>query len=235
MKHLLPLLVMGFVLSATAQYSEIDHSERAVYLGVNGVDDTQTTSATLVLPFDAERAQGWFGAYVLHSTANGEVISDQHNLHVESGIKTNREGLTLNVFVDQSADKERGIDKQRQVGLFVRQVVQTKRSPVTVGFGNFAEAGSVRADLGLKETDDVLLSRWLAYMATEVGGLDILIEFTPAYDFRDQQVTLEPRYAMDLADNLALVVSSIVELDSHPVVEDKYVSASYQLQLSARW
>lgn len=226
-----------FEIASTAfgQYSEIDHDTRAMYLGVNGVDDTQNTSATLVLPFDSKRANGWLGLFLQQGTTDGEVVSDIRNAHLETGIKTKRKGLTLNVFYDQTSDRERGIGKQRQIGGFVRQETQIKGREVTFGVGNFAEAESVRSDLELKDTDDVFLSRWLAYLSTTIGDIDILLRFTPAFDFRDQQLTLEPRYDYQLAKNLDLVVSSVVEVDSHPIVEGKHVSASYQIALSARW
>ena len=213
----------------------VEHDERQVLIGVSGVNDTVSNSALVILPVDNDTARGWVGVFYQQSTANGEIVSDIRNAHIEAGVDVGVQGLSVNAFSEINSDRERGIAKQLQVGGFGRYAFAVQQTDVAVGFGNFLENEEVRAELGLKDTDSNV-SRWLLYASTEIFHVDLLARMTPKLDFSDVQVSLEPKMTFDLdklGDNVSVVASAIIDIDSHPIVEDKHVATSYSLLLGA--
>ena len=230
-------LIATFCLCSYGQYSEIDHNEQQILLGTTGVNDTVSTSALAILPFDKGNYQGWLGLYYAQSTADGEVVSDVKNGRAEGGVDIGIEGMSINAFGEISTDKEKGIDRQLQVGGFVRYEFEGVSDGDAVGVGNFLENEAALGDLGLDKTKlDSNVVRGLLYYSTEVVGLDILIEGKPNIaEPKDVKLSIEPKYVLDLSDKLALVASAIFDVDSRPIVEGNHITTSYALQLGATW
>ena len=224
------LLLSGVVY---AQYSEVDHKTNHILIGATGVNDTVSTSALVILPFDEGDYKGWVGLYYQQATVDGEVVSDVRNGRAEGGIDIGIEGASLNTFVEVSSDMEKGVDRQLQIGGFIRYEFTGFDRDITVGAGNFVENEQVIADLGDSPGNT---SRSFFYVSTEILGVSILVEGAPkTTDFRDTRFILEPKYIHALNDSLAIVVSTIVEYDSRPVIEENHVTASHAVQLGARW
>ena len=161
---------------AYAQYSEVDHKTNQILIGATGVNDTVSTSALAILPFDQGDYKGWIGLYYQQATVDGEVVSDVRNGRAEGGIGIGIEGASLNTFVEVSSDMEKGVDRQLQVGGFIRYEFKGLDRDITVGAGNFVENEQVIADLGDSPGN---VSRSLFYISTKVLGVSILIEGSP--------------------------------------------------------
>ena len=216
---------------AYAQYSEVDHKTNHILIGATGVNDTVSTSALVILPFDEADYKGWVGLYYQQATVDGKVVSDVRNGRAEGGIDIGIEGASLNTFVEVSSHMEKGVDRQLQVGGFIRYEFTGFDRDITVGAGNFVENEQVIADLGDSSGNT---SRSFFYVSTEILGVSILVEGAPkTTDFRDTRFILEPKYVHALSDSLSIVASTIVEYDSRPVVEDKNITTSFAIQLGA--
>ena len=197
--------------TAYAQYSEVNHKENQILIGATGVNDTVSTSALAILPFDQGDYKGWVGLYYQQATVDGEVVSDVRNGRAEGGIGIGIAGASLNTFVEVSSDMEKGVDRQLQVGGFIRYEFKGFDRDITVGAGNFVENEQVIADLGDSPGN---VSRSLFYISTKVLGVSILVEGAPkTTDFSDTRITVEPKYVRKLSDTIAFVASAIVEYD----------------------
>ena len=229
--------LIAFSHMAMGQYSEIDHEEQQILIGATGVNDTVSTSALVVLPFDEGSYRGWLGLYYQQATADGKVVSDIRNGRAEGGVDIGIEGMSINAFAEVNSDKEKGLKRQLQVGGFVRYEFEGVSKEDAAGVGNFLENEAALADLGIKAEDLASnVVRGLFYYSTEVAGLDILVEGKPnVTDPQDIKVSVEPRYIFDLSDTLSLVASAIMDIDSRPIVEGNHVSTSFSVQAGATW
>ena len=239
MKTLLfTLLILATTLGLSyAQYSEVDHDTQQILIGTTGVNDTVSTAATVILPFDEGDYQGWLGLYYQQTTANGEVVSDIRNGRAEGGVDIGIEGMSINAFGEINSDKEKGIDRQLQVGGFVRYEFEGVSEGDAVGIGNFLENEAALDDLGIKAEDlESNVVRGLAYYSTRVGNLSVLVEGKPnVTDPADIKLSLEPKYVHNLSDTISVVASAIVDLDTRPLIEDNNITTQYSLQLGATW
>lgn len=226
-------LAFAIALTSHGQYSEIDHSVRQIELGVTGIGDSGATTFTGIFPYERKGARGWIGLHSSNTTLNGKVVGDIRNLHIELG-KDVRPNISLNAFAEWNTDKELGLDREMQVGGFLRGVKSLEKRDLIFGLGNFLVDEQARADLELKETDDTVV-RWLFYVSTTARDLKLMFEFTPQLDFSDFQTEIEPKYLYHLNDQVALLAAIALEYDSQPLVEDKHFSTRYSLKLTAQF
>ena len=234
MKTLCFTLLLAFVAVSIsyAQYDEIAHDVRQINIGIAGMNDDTSFSATAILPIDQNKIEGWSGLYTQQQTSDGEVTSQVINAHTVVGYAFH-ERVGINAFVDWNRDKQRGIAGQTQLGAFVSvDLYEDKGWRVNGGAGNFLENKQAREDLELKETDPNVV-RALAYVRAQYSRYSIMYKFTPKIDFSDLQVSVEPTATYTLSDTLSLIVRAKLGYETEPLVEGEEFFTSYQLQLGA--
>ena len=234
MKTLCFTLLLAFVAVSIsyAQYDEIAHDVRQINIGVAGMNDDTSFSATAIVPIDQNKIEGWSGLYTQQQTSDGEVTSQVINAHTVVGYAFH-ERVGINAFADWNRDKQRGIAGQTQLGAFVSvDLYEDKGWRVNGGAGNFLENKQAREDLELKETDPNVV-RALAYVRAQYSRYSIMYKFTPKIDFSDLQVSVEPTATYTLSDTLSLIVRAKLGYETEPLVEGEEFFTSYQLQLGA--
>ena len=231
MKRFLVLItaVTVFASSGYGQYDDVAHDQNLINLGVAGMNDDTSVSATVIAPINQERIDGWVGLYGQQQTHEGELTSQLLNAHAVVGYGF-LERFSVNAFADWTKDRQRGISGQTQIGGFVAaDLYETDEVKVTGGAGNFLENKQVRGDLELKDTDPNV-SRWLFYSLAKYRRYSLLSKITPKANFGDFQVSLEPTATYTLSDSLSLVVRAKLGYETEPVVEGEGFFTSYQLQ-----
>lgn len=224
--------MMVMVSSGYGQYDEIAHDVRQINVGIAGMNDDTSFSATAILPIDQNKIEGWSGLYTQQQTSDGEVTSQVINVHTVVGYAFH-ERVGINAFVDWNRDKQRGIAGQTQLGAFVSvDLYEDKGWRVNGGAGNFLENKQAREDLELKETDPNVV-RALAYVRAQYSRYSVMYRFTPKIDFSDLQVSVEPTATYTLSDTLSLIVRAKLGYETEPLVEGEEFFTSYQLQLGA--
>ncbi len=224
--------MMVLVSSGYAQYDEIAHDVRQINIGIAGMNDDTSFSATAIVPIDQNKIEGWGGFYGQQQTSGGEVTSQVLNAHTVVGYAFH-ERVGINAFVDWNRDKQRGIAGQTQLGAFVSvDLYEDKGWRVNGGAGNFLENKQAREDLELKETDPNVV-RALAYVRAQYSRYSVMYRFTPKIDFSDLQVSVEPTATYTLSDTLSLIVRAKLGYETEPLVEGEEFFTSYQLQLGA--
>ena len=227
------VLVLYFCsMYAYAQYDEIAHDVRQINIGIAGMNDDTSFSATAIVPIDQNKIEGWGGFYGQQQTSGGEVTSQVLNAHTVVGYAFH-ERVGINAFVDWNRDKQRGIAGQTQLGAFVSvDLYEDKGWRVNGGAGNFLENKQAREDLELKETDPNVV-RALAYLRAQYSRYSVMYRFTPKIDFSDLQVSVEPTATYTLSDTLSLILRAKLGYETEPLVEGEEFFTSYQLQLGA--
>ena len=234
MKTLCFTLLLAFVAVSIsyAQYDEIAHDVRQINIGIAGMNDDTSFSATAILPIDQNKIEGWSGLYTQQQTSDGEVTSQVINAHTVVGYAFH-ERVGINAFVDWNRDKQRGIAGQTQLGAFVSvDLYEDKGWRVNGGAGNFLENKQAREDLELKDTDPNVV-RALAYVRAQYSRYSVMCKFTPKIDFSDLQVSVEPTATYTLSDTLSLIVRAKLGYETEPLAEGEEFFTSYQLQLGA--
>ncbi len=234
MKTLCFTLLLAFVVASISygQYDELAHDVRQINIGIAGMNDDTSFSATAIVPINQNKIEGWGGFYGQQQTSDGEVTSQVLNAHTVVGYAFH-ERVGVNAFVDWNRDKQRGIAGQTQLGAFVSvDLYEDKGWRVNGGAGNFLENKQAREDLELKETDPNVV-RALAYLRAQYSRYSVMYRFTPRIDFSDLQVSLEPTATYTLSDTLSLILRAKLGYETEPLVEGEEFFTSYQLQLGA--
>ncbi len=152
MKTLCFTLLLAFVAVSIsyAQYDEIAHDVRQINIGIAGMNDDTSFSATAILPINQNKIEGWSGLYTQQQTSDGEVTSQVINVHTVVGYAFH-ERVGINAFVDWNRDKQRGIAGQTQLGAFVSvDLYEDKGWRVNGGAGNFLENKQARRGFGIE-------------------------------------------------------------------------------------
>ena len=234
MKWFLVLATAMMVLGSSGytQYDELAHDVRQINIGIAGMNDDTSFSATVIVPINQNKIEGWGGFYGQQQTSDGEVTSQVLNAHTVVGYAFH-ERVGVNAFVDWNRDKQRGIAGQTQLGAFVSvDLYEDEGWRVNGGAGNFLENKQAREDLELKDTDPNVV-RALAYIRAQYSRYSVMCKFTPKIDFSDLQVSVEPTATYTLSDTLSLIVRAKLGYETEPLVEGEEFFTSYQLQLGA--
>ena len=224
--------MMVLVSSGYGQYDELAHDQNLINLGIAGMNDDTSISATVIAPINQEKIDGWAGLYGQQQTHDGELTSQLLNAHAVVGYGF-LERFSVNAFADWTKDKQRGIAGQFQLGGFIAaDLYEDGEIIINGGAGNFLENKQVREDLELKEADPNVV-RLLAYVLAKYGRYSLMYKFTPKVDFSDLQLSLEPTATYTLSDTLSLILRAKLGYETEPVVEGEELFTSYQLQLGA--
>ena len=203
-----------------AQFGDLAHDEKFVELGLVADNAQQQFDATSIIPLH----HGWIGVNLSQAYQESELDQQVIVAHIQEGFRIKRlNGLGIEAFADGEWNSTKGTNTHG-VGGFIRPVILTIGDlAVSGGLGSFVENEAVRAELGLKETDPVVLSRYLGFVSARYTGIPnstitALLKTTPAYDFRDWQASLEVTGILEITDGIALSQTVLFEKDSDPVV-----------------
>ena len=215
-------------------FDELNLTQRIIGIGIDGLNDDLSLSATVVVPVRVKKIEGWVGGFAQQQSNDGDVTSQLINGHTVLGYKLS-ERFTINSFADYLRDKDRGIDSQVQLGGFLSaDLIDTNTFHLSAGAGNFVENQQARDDLDLKETDPNVL-RFLAYAKAAYGRYSIIQRITPQVDLSDIRIELEPTGSWSLGEKASLVAKLRFIYESHPIIEDKYTSSAFQIQWQSRF
>ena len=205
---------------ALAQFGDLAHDEKFVQLDLVADNAQQQFDATSIIPLH----NGWLGVNLSQAYQESELDQQVIVAHIQDGFRWQRfANVGIEAFADGEWNSTKGTNTHG-VGGFIRPgIVSIGDLSVSGGLGSFVENEAVRAELGLKETDPIVLSRYLGFVSARYTGipnstLTALLKTTPAYDFRDWQASLEITSILDITDGIAFSQTVLLEKDSDPVV-----------------
>ena len=205
---------------AVAQFGDLAHDEKFVQLDIAGDNAQQQFDATSIIPLH----NGWLGVILSQAYQESELDQQVIVAHIQDGFRWKRfANVGIEAFADGEWNSTKGTNTHG-VGGFIRPgIVLIGDLAISGGLGSFVENEAVRAELGLKETDPIVLSRYLGFVSARYTGipnstLTALLKTTPAYDFRDWQASLEITSIFEITDGIAFSQTVLLEKDSDPVV-----------------
>ena len=211
-------------------FDEMDSGKRTIAIGIDGMNDDTSLSATVVVPVNVDRIEGWAGGFLQQQTDEGEVISQLLNVHTQLGYNVS-DLISINAFGDFLRDKERGIGSQLQVGGFIGiDIYETDMLSVHGGAGNYLENKQARDDLGITDADPNVV-RALAYLKLKYGRYSLTNKFSPRIDLSDLQILVEPSAEYSLSDTVSLLAKARIGYETDPIAEGENWFSAYQLQL----
>ena len=203
-----------------AQFGDLAHDEKFVELGLVADNAQQQFDATSIIPLH----HGWIGVNLSQAYESSELDQQVIVAHIQDGLRWEKLGnLGIEVFADGEWNSTKGTNTHA-VGGFIRPgILSIGDLAVSGGLGSFVENEAVRAELGLEETDPIVLNRYLGFVSARYTGIPnstvtALLKTTPAYDFRDWQASVELTSIFEITDGIALLQTVLFEKDSDPVV-----------------
>ena len=150
---------------AYGYYGDIATDKESFTLGIAGQNANQITSLTALFPI--ENANGWAGAYISRQVADGEVVAETLNGHVQGGF--NVRGIGIEAYASATRDKWRMIDLALETGYFIRPGTFTWNDiTFSGGAGNYTERRTEDAEIGREADDASVTFGWLCFPECEV-------------------------------------------------------------------
>ena len=175
--------------SVPAYYGDIATDKESFTLGIAGQNANQITSLTALFPI--ERANGWVGAYVSRQVADGEVISEVLNGHLQGGFDVR--GVGIEAYIEATRDKWRAIDFAVEIGYFVRPGHYTWNDIIfSGGAGNYTERRDEDEAIGRDAADASTTFGWLAFVSGKWKNVSGVLRYKPSIDFAESMVEGEP-------------------------------------------
>ena len=210
-------LIAVFATHTFAQFGDLAHDEALVDFGVVADNAQQQFDLTGIQPLH----NGWLGVNLAQAYEGGDLDQQIIVAHIQDGLRF--KGVGIEAFADGEWHSTKGTNTHAVGGFLRPGIFRSEALAVSGGFGSFVENEAVRAELGLEDTDPIVLSRYLAFVSARYTGLPnstltALLKTTPAYDFRDWQASLEITGILELTDSVSLSNALIFEKDSDPVI-----------------
>ena len=173
--------------SVPAYYGDIATDRESFTLGVAGQNANQITSLTALFPI--KNANGWAGAYISRQTADGEVVSETLNGHLQGGFLV--KGVGIEAYASATRDKGRMIDLAIETGYFVRPGTYTWNvdksrfiGDITFsgGAGNYTERRDEDEAIGRDKTDASTTFGWLAFISGKWRNVSGVLRYKPSLD-----------------------------------------------------
>lgn len=214
------IVLMFAPVPTMAQFGDLAHDEKFIQLDLAGDNAQQQFDATSIIPLH----HGWIGVNLSQAYESRELDQQVIVAHIQDGFRIEKlNGLGIEAFADAEWNSTKGTNTQA-VGGFIRPgILSIGDLAVSGGFGSFVENEAIRAELGLEDTDPIVLNRYLGFVSARYTGIPnstvtALLKTTPAYDFRDWQASVELTSILEITDGIALSQTVIFEKDSDPVV-----------------
>ena len=214
------LIVLLFPIAGYSQFADIPSDQTAVDIGLAGDRASQSHSVTAVVPIKG--IDGWVGLYTMQTVADGDAVSELLKGHLQGGVNVG--GADVQGFLDAERDKVRGTALQTQVGYFVRFAKFSLADwTVSSGAGNFIESVQAREELDVDDGDPTI--RYLVFASAKYNNFALLAKYSPDLHFRDNQLTIEPAFSLQLATNLAFTLRARIGYYAQSLTATPWVSS----------
>ena len=216
---LLSIAVFGHF--AHGYYGDIATDKESFTLGIAGQNSNQITSLTALFPI--QNANGWAGAYVSRQVADGEVVAETLNGHLQGGFKIKDVGIEA--YIEATRDKWRAIDLAIETGYFIRPGTFTWNNiRFSGGAGNYTERRTEDAEIGRDAADPSTTFGWLAFVSAKWKNVSSVVRYKPSLDFAEERIEASVSINQPITDEIA------VGFSTQATVEAEDVHTSYLLQ-----
>lgn len=230
MKRVLVVL-LGVLLSVSVAhgfYGDIATDRESFTLGIAGQNTNQITSLTALFPL--EGVNGWAGTYVSRQVADGEVVSETLNGHLQGGFAVR--GIGIEAYIEATRDKWRMIDLAIETGYFVRPGTFTWNDiTFSGGAGNYTERRDEDEAIGRDKTDASTTFGWLAFVSAKWRNVSGVLRFKPSLDFEEEVIEGSLSFNHELTETVSLGITTQATIDSQ-VAADQQAHTSYLINFT---
>ena len=230
MKRVFVVLV-GVLLSVSVAhgfYGDIATDRESFTLGIAGQNANQITSLTALFPI--KNANGWAGAYVSRQVADGEVVSETLNGHLQGGFAVR--GIGIEAYIEATRDKWRMIDLAIETGYFIRPGTFTWNDiTFSGGAGNYTERRDEDETIGRDKTDASTTFGWLAFVSAKWRNVSGVLRFKPSLTFGETRFEGSLAFNHGISDTLSVGITTQAVSDSASIT-DSNVHTSYMVGLT---
>ena len=223
--------------SVPAYYGDIATDRESFTLSIAGQNANQITSLTALFPIPD--ANGWAGAYVSRQVADGKVVSEVVNGHLQGGIRIppltphkRGEGTTIDVnrpparggkqggiyieaYIEATRDKWRAIDFAIETGYFIRPgIFVWKDITFSGGAGNYTERRDLDEAIGRAAADAETTFGWLAFVSGQWRNVSGVVRYKPSIDFAETRLETSLSFNRELSETVSLGITLQATLDS---------------------
>ena len=225
------VVVLGVLLSfsvAHGFYGDIATDRESFTLGIAGQNANQITSLTALFPI--KNANGWAGAYVSRQVADGEVVSETVNGHLQGGFAVR--GIGIEAYIEATRDKWRMIDLAIETGYFIRPGTFTWNDiTFSGGAGNYTERRDADEAIGRDKTDASTTFGWLAFVSAKWRNVSGVLRFKPSLTFGETRFEGSLAFNHEISDTLSVGITTQSVSDS-ALITDSNVHTSYIVGLT---
>ena len=214
--------------SVPAYYGDIATDRESFTLGIAGQNANQITSLTALFPI--ENANGWAGAYVSRQVADGEVVAETINGHLQGGFLVR--GIGVEVYVEATRDKWRAIDLAIETGYFIRPGTFTWNTiTFSGGAGNYTERRDEDEAIGRAKNDTSTTFGWLAFISGKWKNVSGVVRYKPSIDFAETRLETSLSFNHEISETVSLGITTQGVLDSQSIA-DSDLHSSYLIQFT---
>ena len=228
------IFLFVFAQSIPAYYGDLNTDRESVTVGISGQNANQIMSLTALFPI--ERANGWAGAYVSRQVAEGEVISETLNGHLQGGFRVRAIGIEA--YIEATRDKSRAIDLAIETGYFVRPGQYVWRpfrdsAGITLsgGAGNYTERRDADESIGRAANDANTTFGWLAFVSGTWRNVSGVVRYKPSINFAETRLETSLSFNHALSETTAVGITTQAVFDSQSIVESD-AHSSYLIQFT---
>ena len=213
-------MVLGLAVSSYGFYGDIATDKESFTLGIAGQNANQITSLTALFPL--ENANGWAGAYVSRQVADGEVVAETINGHLQGGFDVR--GIGIEAYASATRDKWRMINLALETGYFVRPGTFTWNNiTFSGGAGNYTERRDADEAIGRDATDASTTFGWLAFISGKWRNVSGVVRYKPSLDFAEERIEASVSINQPITEQLG------IGFTTQAIVEAEDVHTSYML------
>ena len=225
------VVLLGVLLSVSVAhgfYGDIATDRESFTLGIAGQNTNQITSLTALFPL--EGINGWAGTYVSRQVADGEVVSETLNGHLQGGFAVR--GIGIEAYIEATRDKWRMIDLAIETGYFVRPGTFTWNDiTFSGGAGNYTERRDEDEAIGRDKTDASTTFGWLAFVSAKWRNVSGVLRFKPSLDFEEEVIEGSLSFNHELTETISLGITTQATIDSQ-VAADQKAHTSYLINFT---
>ena len=208
---------------AYGYYGDIATDKESFTLGIAGQNANQITSLTALFP--VENANGWAGAYISRQVADGEVVAETLNGHVQGGF--NVRGIGIEAYASATRDKWRMIDLALETGYFIRPGTFTWNDiTFSGGAGNYTERRTEDAEIGREADDASVTFGWLCFVSAKWRNVSGVVRYKPSLDFAEERIEASASINQPITNEIA------IGFTTQAIVEAEDLHTSYLLNLT---
>ena len=220
------IFLFFLVQSVPAYYGDIATDKESFTLGIAGQNANQITSLTALFPIKS--ANGWAGAYVSRQVADGEVVSETYNGHLQGGFKVR--GVGIEAYIEATRDKWRAIDFAIETGYFIRPGTWTWNDiTFSGGAGNYTERRDEDEAIGRAKADASTTFGWLAFVSGQWRNVSGVLRYKPSLTFGETRLEGSLSFNHDISETVAVGITTQGVSDSASIADSNFHS-SYLLQ-----